>query len=177
MKKTEHKKGSLEHPELQQPTNYSGMVYSVVNKNGTIVEITPTDIDGLIEMERRLAIFKEYKYNGIPLKPAQAISFPNLCDGLCSGFYEEAITLHIGHYDGDAEQIDCGEGIVLNTYIGSINDWSDRFNGLTASEVVRTILQESKYKVLTDKEILEREIKKQKAKLAEFQDMLNNLSK
>lgn len=168
-------KGSLRRPELQIPTNYSGMVYNIVNQNNTPVEITPTDVDGLLEMEGTLAIFKEFKYKGLPLEVAQAISFRNICYGLCEGSYLEAIALHIGHYDDKAKQIDCANGIVLNAYIGSINKWDNRYNGLTADEAVQRILQENNYNVLTPEEVLKLKIKKQEAKLQEYKEMLNNL--
>jgi len=169
------KKGELRNPEQQQPTNYSGMVYNVLNQNGTIVEITPTDIDGLLEMEGRLAIFKEFKYNDSPLEVAQSISFKNICDGLVEGTYLEAVALHIGHYDGEAEQIDCAKGIVLNTYIGGLNKWSNKYNGLTADEAVQRILRESNYNTLTDKEVIELKIERQKARLIELKKMLDNV--
>ena len=141
--------GELRNPELQQPTNYSGMVYYIKNKNGNIIQIYPSDVDGMIEMEGKLAIFKEYKYEGLPLEKSQHISFSNICSGLVAGTYKEAITLHIGHYDSDAKQIDCGKGIVLDAYIGTKNEWNPRFNGLTADEAVRIILAENGYIPLT----------------------------
>jgi len=147
MKQTEI--GELRRPELQQPTNYSGMVNHIKNKNGKIIQIYPTDIDGMIELEGKLAIFMEYKYEGLPLEISQHISFSNICYGLVAGTYKEAITLHIGHYDGEAEQIDCGKAIVLDAYIGTKNEWNPRFNGLTASEVVRIILTENGYEPLS----------------------------
>jgi len=169
--KIEMVKGQLRNPELQQPTNYSGMVYQVKNSNNTIIEITPTDVDGLLELEGKLAVFKEYKYKGLKLETSQHISFSNLCSGLVAGTYNQAITLHIGHYDGDAEQIDCGKGIVIDAYIGTLNAWSPRFNGLTADEATRIILAENGYTPLTPTEIKNKELQRNR----ELFKMLENI--
>lgn len=164
-------KGELRNPSLQQPTNYSGMVYQVKNSNNKIIEITPTDVDGLIELEGKLAIFYEYKFAGLPLEVAQHISFSSICKGLVAGTYNQAITLHIGHYDSKAKQIDCGKGVVIDAYIGSKNKWSPRFNGLTADEATRIILQENNYTPLTQSQLKNEETKRYR----ELQSMLDNL--
>ena len=74
--------------------------------------ITPTDIDGLIEYQNKYYIWIELKYNYAEIKYGQKLAFARICDDLqCAG--KPTIFIIADHFTQNTEiQIDAANTIV-----------------------------------------------------------------
>lgn len=97
-------RGKIEHRErAAQIRDFSGLRYG---------NITPTDIDGLIEYKDRLFIFFELKMSGVDLPYGQALAIQRICDSL----KKPAIAFVANHNTPIGQDIDTASAVVCQYY-------------------------------------------------------------
>lgn len=90
----------------KQIIDYSGLRYN---------NITPTDIDGLIEFKGKAFIFYEFKYGGAPMPLGQKIALTRLVDAIQKGGTPAALIL-CSHNNPASEDIDAANAIAKSIY-------------------------------------------------------------
>lgn len=96
-------RGIINHKaRARQLRDFSGLRYG---------NITPTDIDGLIEYHNKAFVIIELKYGDAEIKDGQRIALEVICDDLQSK--KPAIVIIARHYQHDTEKdIDTANAIV-----------------------------------------------------------------
>ena len=90
----------------QQIIDYSGLRYN---------NITPTDIDGLIEYKGKAFIFYEFKYGDAPMPLGQKIALTRVVDAIQKGG-TPAILILCSHNHQASEDIDAANATVRAIY-------------------------------------------------------------
>ena len=86
-----------------QVIDYAGLRYG---------QITPTDVDGLIEYKDKAFVFIEYKSGKAELPYGQKLALERLIDSL----NKPAILIHASHEHPETQDIDGANAIVENIY-------------------------------------------------------------
>jgi hypothetical protein len=86
----------------KQPKDYSGLCYG---------NITPSDLDGILEFKNKLFIFIEYKANGAPIQEGQKLCLARLANAIQSQKIT-AVSIIADHYGHIGEDIDCANAEV-----------------------------------------------------------------
>lgn len=89
-----------------QVRDYSGLTYA---------KITPTDIDGIIEMDHKLVIIYEIKHKDAPVPDGQRWVFERIVDALNKTHYA-AYLLYVEHSMPPEQPIDVAQCLVSSCY-------------------------------------------------------------
>ena len=92
--------------------------------------ITPTDIDGLIEYKNMAFIFIELKYKDAVLPLGQRLALERLCDGLI----KSSLLIVASHDKGPDEDIDVAKSIVSE--IRFKRQWHKDDDSTTTSDMI-----------------------------------------
>jgi len=115
-------RGKIEHRNrAAQIRDFSGLRYG---------NITPTDIDGLIEYKDSLFIFFELKMSGVDLPYGQALAIQRLCDSL----NKPAIAFVANHDHQIGEDIDTANAVVCRYY------WHGKWYESTGNITLKTAI-------------------------------------
>lgn len=90
----------------QQIIDYSGLRYN---------NITPTDVDGMIEYKGKAFIFYEFKFGDAPMPLGQKIALTRVVDAIQKGG-TPAILILGSHNNQATEDIDATNAIVRSIY-------------------------------------------------------------
>lgn len=90
----------------KQIIDYSGLRYN---------NITPTDVDGMIEYKGKAFIFYEFKYGDAPMPRGQMIALTRIVDAIQKGGTPAALIL-CNHSNPFTEDIDAANAIVRSIY-------------------------------------------------------------
>lgn len=90
-----------------QLRDFSGLLYG---------NITPTDIDGLIEYKNRCFVFMETKKEGNDLPYGQMLALRRVCDAISNPIKKPSILFITEHNNGNGEDIDFARTIVRQIY-------------------------------------------------------------
>ncbi len=108
-------RGKIRHVErAQQINDFGGLRY------GTI---TPTDIDGIIEMHDRGYIIHEVKYRDADVPRGQKLCLQRMVDDFKKAG-KKAIAIIVEHYvDDTSEAVDNADCDVREIYMSSVTGW------------------------------------------------------
>jgi len=121
----EWSRGQIQYPKrASQLIDFRGLCYD---------NITPTDIDGLIEFKDKLYVFLELKLRGVDIKLGQQLCFERLCNDL-SVAGKVAIAIIAEHNTPVDQQIPCADAKVRKCY--KDGDWVTPDNPITVGELV-----------------------------------------
>jgi len=123
------KRGSIKYLErYKQLNDFTGLRYQ---RN-----ITPSDIDGVIDFGGNAFVFLEGKLIGAPAQIGQDILFKNLCDSIVkSGL--QAIVIYYHHNEPPDKIINVSECDVFKKY------WNGEFSDvkfITVSEAIEVVI-------------------------------------
>lgn len=122
-------RGKIEHRNRKkQIVDFSGLKYG---------NITPTDMDGLIEYKNRAYVILEIKLKGVELPHGQELALVRMCDDLTNKKPTLLIIAYHEEYDTN-QDIDAGKTIVRKYRSGWI--WRNG-NNKTTRQVIDAFLK------------------------------------
>lgn len=134
MRYEDETRGKIQNPEQKrQLMDFSGLRYG---------KITPTDIDGFIEMSNKLFIFYEFKNITAKQPYGQQLAETNLIDALRLAGKEAAIILCRHSQNNFEQEIDAANCTVEKYYYDS--KWYNG-NNRTAKEVTDSFISYAKF--------------------------------
>lgn len=109
MNYTDANRGKIQHEEYaRRIVDFSGMRYG---------NITPTDIDGVIEYRDTRIVFFEFKYGNAPIPNGQKMALERIVDN-CANAGKLAILCICRHKAPEGQHIDAAQSLVSDVYIG-----------------------------------------------------------
>lgn len=109
MNYTDANRGKIQHEEYaRRIVDFSGMRYG---------NITPTDIDGVIEYHDTRIVFFEFKYGNAPIPNGQKMALERIVDN-CANAGKLAILCICRHKAPEGQHIDAAQSLVSDVYIG-----------------------------------------------------------
>lgn len=109
MNYTDENRGKIQNEEYaRRIIDFSGMRYG---------NITPTDIDGVIEYHDARVVFFEFKYDNAPIPDGQRLALERLVNN-CVTAGKLAILCVCRHRTPEGEQINAAQSLVSDVYIG-----------------------------------------------------------
>lgn len=126
-------RGKIQNPEQKrQLMDFSGLKYG---------KITPTDIDGFIEMKNKLFVFYEFKNKAAKQPYGQQLAETNLIDALRLAGKEAVMILCRHNQNNFEKEINAASCIVEKYYYNS--KWYDGDNR-TAKQVTDSFIEYTK---------------------------------
>lgn len=128
-------RGKIENRErARQIRDFSGLRW----KN-----ITPTDIDSLVDFQNDIFIFTEYKVKGNELPFGQRLAIERVVDAIAnSGKY--CLGLIAEHETPINEDINCAKALVTEYRIGSRKEWAVPKESRSVKETIDMVLERYK---------------------------------
>jgi hypothetical protein len=118
-------RGRIRNPErAAQLRDFSALRYG---------NITPTDVDGLLEFSDKLYVFLEFKLGSAAMDYGQRLCFQRLCDALAIA-EKIAIAIVAEHDTPIGKQIDCAQSAVRCYYMDG--QWHSVGNDLTVIDMI-----------------------------------------
>lgn len=118
-------RGRIRNPErAAQLKDFSGLRYG---------NITPTDVDGLIEFSDKLYILLELKLGSASMDYGQRLCFERLCNALLAAD-KTAIAIVAEHNTPIGQQIACADAIVRTYYRDA--KWSEPYSPIKVVDLV-----------------------------------------
>lgn len=109
MNYTNENRGKIQNEEYaRRIIDFSGMRYG---------NITPTDIDGVIEYHDTHVVFFEFKYDNAPIPDGQRLALERLVNN-CTTAGKLAILCVCRHRTPEGRHIDAAQSLVSDVYIG-----------------------------------------------------------
>lgn len=99
--------------------------------------ITPTDIDGMVEYQNKAYVFFESKTGDAPLSFGQRLAFERLADDLAK--VKPTLYLVLSVPEGAPEPVDYAKLAVVSSR--RHGEWNDEYTGLTCKEAIDKFLQ------------------------------------
>lgn len=129
MKMSDFERGKIRNRDAgKQIIDYSGLRYN---------NITPTDIDGMIEYKGKAFIFYEFKYGDAPMPLGQKIALTRMVDAIQKGGTPAMLILG-SHNNPASEDVDAANAVVRAVY------WNGAWGngcGRTVKEVTDSFLK------------------------------------
>lgn len=118
-------RGRIRNPErAAQLRDFSALRYG---------NITPTDVDGLLEFSDKLYVFLEFKLGGAPMDYGQRLCFERVCDALATA--EKIFVAIVAEHDTPiGQQIDCAQAKVRSYY--QDGQWNAMYGDLTVIDMI-----------------------------------------
>lgn len=135
MNYTDENRGTIQNEEYaKRIINFGGLRYG---------NITPTDIDGVIEYHDTHIVFFEFKYGEAPLPYGQRVALERIVNN-CANAGKQAILCVCRHNTPQGQQIDAANTPVSDVYVGGSNgftgQWIDEQFGRTLKEICDAFL-------------------------------------
>ena len=123
--------------------NYRARAKQIVDFSGLLYgNITPTDIDGLIEYKNRAYVILEIKYGDTKLQPGQELALTRLTDDLeRSG--KPTLCIVASHQTSDCNKDIDGALTVVRTYRYKGHWWGDWGVSVTSKELIDFFFQDT----------------------------------
>ena len=131
-KNVSYKPGQIHFPERKkQLLDYSGL---------KLGNITPTDLDGLIEWHNEKYILIEVKYGNAPMPTGQKIALERMAADLHSKGKNSIVLLAQHNVKDCAETVDFTKCTVREIYYPSLRKWLSINSGLKADDLIYSFL-------------------------------------
>lgn len=105
--------GRIKNRNLVQITDFSNLLFKLSHTT-----ISPTDVDGLLEYQGRVAFFIELKYGNNDIVSAQEYTFKNVSKAMLMGGYEAVYVIVANHESTPENDIDAGNAIIRKVWDG-----------------------------------------------------------